>query len=158
MTDEAKLTTKQAKAIPLLLAAKTYEEGCKSAQVSKATFYSWMQDETFAAEFDRQRTEIVDAVKELSRQVASGRLLPENIDEQSLNKALYTANLPDPDLLIRTSGEMRLSNFLLWQVAYTEIYITNVLWPDFRKKDLFEAVAAFQKRERRFGKVQKSRV
>ena len=102
------------------------------------------------------RTEIVDAVRELSKQVAAGRLLPEDIDEQSLNQALYTADLPEPDLLIRTSGEMRLSNFLLWQIAYTEIYITDVLWPDFRKKDLFEAVAAFQKRERRFGKVKKA--
>ncbi len=102
------------------------------------------------------RTEIVDALRRVSREVAEGRLAVEDIDEQRLNQALYTADLPDPDLLIRTSGEMRLSNFLLWQIAYTEIYITDVLWPDFRKHNLYEAVADFQKRERRFGKVKKN--
>ncbi|MBN2288589.1 MAG: isoprenyl transferase [Candidatus Glassbacteria bacterium] len=102
------------------------------------------------------RAEIVDAVRRLAGEVAAGRLAPAEINETTLAGALYTADLPDPDLLIRTSGEMRLSNFLLWQVAYTEIYITDVLWPDFRKQNLFEAVAAFQKRERRFGKVEKS--
>ena len=104
------------------------------------------------------RTEIIDAVRRVSREVAEGRLAVEDINEQRLNQALYTADLPDPDLLIRTSGEMRLSNFLLWQIAYTEIYITDVLWPDFRKYELYEAVAAFQKRERRFGKVKKNLV
>jgi len=104
------------------------------------------------------RTEIVDAVRRVSREVAEGRLAVDDISEQRMNQALYTADLPDPDLLIRTSGEMRLSNFLLWQIAYTEIYITDVLWPDFRKHELYEAVAAFQKRERRFGKVKKSLV
>jgi len=75
------------------------------------------------------------------------------VDEQMIADNLYTAGLPDPDLLIRTSGEMRISNFLLWQIAYTEIYITAVLWPDFAKKNLFEAVVDFQKRDRRFGRV-----
>jgi len=104
------------------------------------------------------RTEIVDAVRRLANRVSEGGLELDDINEQTVTGALYTADLPDPDLLIRTSGEMRLSNFLLWQIAYTEIYITEVLWPDFSKKDLFEAVAAFQKRERRFGKVEKSKV
>jgi len=99
------------------------------------------------------RTEIVDAVRRLCREAVAGRLDPEDVDENTLASSLYTSGLPDPDLLIRTSGEMRLSNFLLWQIAYTEIYITPVLWPDFTKKDFYEAVAAFQKRDRRFGRV-----
>lgn len=99
------------------------------------------------------RTEIVDAARKLCCRVEEGSLEPEDVCEQDLVQALYTAQIPDPDLLIRTSGEMRISNFLLWQIAYTEIYITDVLWPDFRKKDLFEAVLDFQKRDRRFGKV-----
>ncbi|MEA1997641.1 MAG: isoprenyl transferase [Gemmatimonadota bacterium] len=99
------------------------------------------------------RTEILDAARTLCREAAEGRLNPDSLDERSFSAALYTAGLPDPDLLIRTSGEMRISNFLLWQIAYTEIYVTPVLWPDFTKKDFFEAVTAFQKRDRRFGRV-----
>lgn len=99
------------------------------------------------------RTEIVDAARRLCHKAAEGTLDPEDVDEKILADGLYTAGQPDPDLLIRTSGEMRISNFLLWQIAYTEIYFTSVLWPDFTKKELFEAVIAFQKRERRFGKV-----
>jgi undecaprenyl diphosphate synthase len=99
------------------------------------------------------RSEIVDAARYLCRQAAAGRLDPESVDEYTVAGALYTAGLPDPDLLIRTSGEMRISNFLLWQIAYTEIYITPILWPDFTKKDLFEAIGEFQKRDRRFGRV-----
>lgn len=99
------------------------------------------------------RSEIVDAARNLCREAAAGRLDPESVDESTVASALYTAGLPDPDLLIRTSGEMRISNFLLWQIAYTEIYITSVLWPDFTKKDLFEAISEFQKRDRRFGRV-----
>jgi len=91
------------------------------------------------------RAEIVDAV---NRILATRR---ENIDEAEFGRHLYTAGLPDPDLLIRTSGELRLSNFLLWQIAYTEIYVTETLWPDFSRKDLYEAIIAFQKRERRYG-------
>jgi undecaprenyl diphosphate synthase len=91
------------------------------------------------------RAEIVDAI---NRILAMRR---ESVDEAEFSSHLYTAGLPDPDLLIRTSGEMRLSNFLLWQIAYTEIYVTDTLWPDFSRKDLYEAIIAFQKRERRYG-------
>jgi undecaprenyl diphosphate synthase len=82
-----------------------------------------------------------------------GALGVDKIDEQLFASFLDTKNVPDPELLIRTSGEMRISNFLLWQIAYTEIYITQKLWPDFRKEDLYEAICEYQKRERRFGKV-----
>ena len=99
------------------------------------------------------RTEIVDACRSLAQDVASGRLTPEQIDEETLGSRLGTAGIPDPDLLIRTSGEMRVSNFLLWQIAYSEIWVTPTFWPDFRKKDLYEAILEFQKRERRYGGV-----
>ena len=95
------------------------------------------------------RAEIVDAVRRL---IAEGPAAAP-LDEASFGRYLYTAGLPDPDLLIRTSGEMRLSNFLLWQLAYTELWITDTLWPDFRRRHLFQAVADFQGRERRFGRV-----
>ena len=95
------------------------------------------------------RAEIVDAV----RRVIADRTAPAQLDEATLGRYLYTADLPDPDLLIRTSGEMRLSNFMLWQLAYTELWITETLWPDFRRRHLFQAVADFQGRERRFGRV-----
>ena len=99
------------------------------------------------------RTEIVDACRSLANDVASGRLTPEQIDEETLGSRLGTAGLPDPDLLIRTSGEMRVSNFLLWQIAYSEIWVTNTLWPDFRRRELFEAILDYQRRERRYGGV-----
>lgn len=99
------------------------------------------------------RTEIVDAARALADEAAAGRLDPATIDEAAFARRLYTANLPDPDLLIRTSGEMRLSNFLLWQLAYAEIWVTDLYWPDFRKEHLFTAVRDFQRRERRFGRV-----
>jgi undecaprenyl diphosphate synthase len=99
------------------------------------------------------RAEIVRAVRGLAAQVRDGTLTPEAITEQSVSDSLYTAGLPDPDLLIRTSGEMRLSNFLLWQCAYAEIYVTETLWPDFRRPQLEEAIAWFASRERRFGKT-----
>lgn len=99
------------------------------------------------------REEIVSAVRSLANLVQQGVLHPEDINGESIEKHLYTAKLPDPDLLIRTSGELRISNFLLWQLAYTEIYITDILWPDFRRKDLYRAIEDYQKRERRFGKV-----
>ena len=99
------------------------------------------------------RTEIVDACRSLAQDVAAGRLTPEQIDEETLGSRLGTAGIPDPDLLIRTSGEMRVSNFLLWQIAYAEIWVTPTFWPDFRKKDLYEAILDFQKRERRYGGV-----
>jgi undecaprenyl diphosphate synthase len=99
------------------------------------------------------RWEIIQAVKHLAEDVKNGVLAMEEITESNFNSYLETAGVPDPELLIRTSGELRISNFLLWQIAYTEIYITATLWPDFRKEDLYEAICAYQKRERRFGKV-----
>ncbi|MDD5496692.1 MAG: isoprenyl transferase [Candidatus Omnitrophica bacterium] len=97
------------------------------------------------------RSEMIGAVRDISKNVASGVLRPEDIDEAVFSKYLYTRDMPDPDLLIRTSGEYRVSNFLLWQIAYSEIYITKKLWPDFRKSDFKKAIEEYQKRERRFG-------
>lgn len=99
------------------------------------------------------RWEIVNAVKNISKKVKEGKLEYENISESDFNDALCIKDLPDPELLIRTSGECRLSNFLLWQAAYSELYFTEKLWPDFTKEDLFEAILDYQNRERRFGKV-----
>ena len=99
------------------------------------------------------RAELVDAARHLAREVAAGRLAPDAIDEHAFGARLYTAGCPDPDLLIRTSGEQRLSNFLLWQLAYTELVISPVLWPDFGREHLFEAILEYQRRERRFGRV-----
>ncbi|HLS47103.1 MAG TPA: isoprenyl transferase [Gemmatimonadales bacterium] len=99
------------------------------------------------------RGEIARAARLLAEDVAAGLLRPDQIDEEALAQRLHTAAWPDPDLLIRTSGEMRISNFLLWQLAYAELYVTPVLWPDFTRKHLFEAVLEFQRRERRFGRV-----
>ena len=99
------------------------------------------------------RAEIARAARRLAEDVRQGRLALEDVDEEALGLRLYTAGLPDPDLLIRTSGELRISNFLLWQLAYTELHITPVLWPDFTRRHLFEAVIDFQGRERRFGRV-----
>lgn len=99
------------------------------------------------------RREIVDAARHLAERVARGTLLPEEIDEALFTGALYTRDLPDPDLLIRTSGEFRISNFMLWQLAYTELHITPVLWPDFTRKHLLSAIEDYQRRERRFGRV-----
>lgn len=93
------------------------------------------------------RAEILDAIKKIIQKK------PKKIDENTFSKYLYNPDLPEPDLLIRTSGEMRISNFFLWQLAYTEIYVTEVLWPDFREKDLIDAIDDFQKRERRFGGI-----
>lgn len=97
------------------------------------------------------RGELIEAVKKVSGQVKSGKLRITEIDEECISGFLYTSGLPDPDLLIRTSGEMRLSNFLLWQLAYTEIVVTDKLWPDFNKQDLLDALKIYQKRDRRFG-------
>lgn len=99
------------------------------------------------------RFEITQAVQKIARKVANRELQPLEIDEQVISDHLYTANFPDPDLVIRTSGEQRISNFLLWQIAYAEIYISNVLWPDFRKKEFYQTILAFQQRERRYGMV-----
>jgi len=97
------------------------------------------------------RAEIVDGVRRLAERVARGVLRPEQIDEEAISASLYTAGLPDPDLLIRTAGEMRLSNFLLWQISYAELYVTPVLWPDFREKHLYYAIQEYARRERRYG-------
>jgi len=97
------------------------------------------------------RTEILRAAQALGREIQAGRLRPEDIDAAVFARYLHTADLPDPDLLIRTSGEYRLSNFLLWQTAYTELYVTDTLWPDFREEEFNRALAAFQQRERRYG-------
>jgi len=99
------------------------------------------------------RAEIVDAVKKILSDVRVDQTRPEEVDEEFVERYLYTSGLPDPDLLIRTSGEMRLSNFLLWQLAYSEMWVTDTLWPDFRKRHLFEAVGDYEKRQRRFGRV-----
>jgi undecaprenyl diphosphate synthase len=99
------------------------------------------------------REEIISAVKKISEKVKTNQLTVADINESTINDNLYTHDLPDVDLVIRTSGEQRISNFLLWQVAYAEFYYTDVLWPDFREKDLHEAIISYQKRERRFGKT-----
>jgi undecaprenyl diphosphate synthase len=99
------------------------------------------------------RDEIINTIKQISIKVKNNIISPELIDESVINEHLYTRNLPDVDLLIRTSGEQRISNFLLWQIAYAELFFTEVLWPDFTKEDLYEAILSYQKRERRFGKT-----
>ena len=99
------------------------------------------------------RVEIITAVKEISNKVKNNIISVENIDEYIINEHLYTRKLPDVDLLIRTSGEQRISNFLLWQIAYAELYFTEVLWPDFTKDHLYQAIINYQNRERRFGKT-----
>ncbi len=97
------------------------------------------------------RTEIVDAARSIAQKVKAGELDPPDITEQVFAQHLYTSNLPDPDLLIRTSGEMRLSNFLLWQISYTELVVTPTLWPDFRRPQFYEALEEYHRRHRRFG-------
>jgi len=99
------------------------------------------------------RAEMARAARRLAEDVLQGRLALEDVDEEAFALRLYTAGIPDPDLLVRTSGELRLSNFLLWQIAYTELFITPVLWPDFTRQHLYEAILSYQGRERRFGRV-----
>ncbi|MBU2940036.1 isoprenyl transferase [Lacinutrix sp. C3R15] len=99
------------------------------------------------------REELLNTVKKIAIKVKNNIISPESIDESFINEHLYTQNLPDVDLLIRTSGEQRISNFLLWQIAYAELYFTETLWPDFTKQHLYEAIIEYQKRERRFGKT-----
>ena len=122
-----------------IAATQAYLEPCTGMQLNLALSYSG-------------RTEILDAVRRLLADARELKLDPARVDDELLSSYLYTGGLPDPDLLIRTSGEMRISNFMLWQVAYTELWITQTLWPDFRRRHLFEAVADFQARERRFGR------
>ena len=97
------------------------------------------------------RTELVDAVRDLTRRAANGELQPDDVDETVVSEALYTAGMPDPDLLIRTAGEMRVSNFLLWQISYAEIWVTNKCWPEFDVPVLHRALHDYAERERRFG-------
>src|SRR5437868_1896139 len=97
------------------------------------------------------RAEIADAARAIAEDVRAGRMAPEDVDEAAIQSRLYTAGLPDPDLLIRTSGEMRISNYLLWQIAYAELYVTETLWPDFTRAELLRAILDYQKRHRRFG-------
>ena len=99
------------------------------------------------------KQEIVNAIREVSNKVKNNIISVKNIDENIINEHLYTRNLPNVDLLIRTGGEKRVSNFLLWQIAYAEMYFTDVLWPDFKKEDFLDALEDYQKRERRFGKI-----
>lgn len=99
------------------------------------------------------RTEITDAVKKIVQECLAGQLRPEDIDENCINQHLYTAGIPEPDILIRTASEMRISNFLLWQISYTEFYVTETLWPDFNRSDLEKAITAYSKRSRRFGNI-----
>ena len=99
------------------------------------------------------RQELLKAIREVSNKVKNNIISEKNIDEKIINEHLYTRNLPNVDLLIRTGGESRVSNFLLWQIAYAELYFTDILWPDFKQKDFFDAIGNFQKRERRFGKI-----
>jgi len=97
------------------------------------------------------RTELVDAVRSLAARVQQGQLDAEQIDEDDVSNALYTAGMPDPDLLIRTAGEMRISNFLLWQISYAELWVTDQCWPDFSRETLHQALRDYANRERRFG-------
>ncbi len=107
---------------------------------------------TFALSYG-SREEIVNSIKNISKKVVNKELEIEEIDEKVINSHLYTFNLPDVDLMIRTSGEQRISNFLLWQMAYAELYFTDILWPDFRKEHFYDAIKEYQNRERRFGKT-----
>ena len=155
-----------------MTAVRETVEGCLDAGVGILSMFSFSQEhwqrpveeidalmdllETYIAKELaelRARAEITRAARRLAEEVQAGTLHPAEIDETAVAQRLYTASIPDPDLLIRTSGEMRISNFLLWQLAYAELYVTPVLWPDFTRRDLFEAILAFQRRDRRFGRV-----
>lgn len=103
------------------------------------------------------RWDITEAVKEIAREVQRGELDPDEINDERISSHLSTASVPDPDLIIRTSGEYRISNFLLWQLAYSELYITRTYWPDFRRDELYQAIESYQRRDRRFGNVRNSR-
>jgi undecaprenyl diphosphate synthase len=99
------------------------------------------------------RAEIVDAVRDIAAQVAAGRVKPDSIDEKMIRRHLYAPDMPDPDVLVRTSGEFRISNYLLWELAYSELVFTDVLWPDFRRENLWDAIREYQGRSRRFGAI-----
>ncbi len=127
-------------------AQKELNEACEETQ--KNTGMSLIMALSYSS-----RWEIVDAVKQIGDQIKKGNLNPEEITDEVFNKYLCTAAFPDPELMIRTSGEYRISNFLLYQLAYSELYFTETLWPDFRKENLYEALLDYQSRERRFGKI-----
>jgi len=133
------------KALPI----KVYEELMDVIELTKSNTHLTL---TLALSYG-SRDELVNAIKQISIKVKNNIISPEKIDESVINEHLYTQNLPDVDLLIRTSGEQRISNFLLWQIAYAELYFTNIFWPDFTKQHLYEAIVNYQKRERRFGKT-----
>jgi len=99
------------------------------------------------------RWDIIEAIKKVSKEVQNGNVNPDEIDDNMVSSYLSTADIPDPDLIIRTSGEYRISNFLLWQLAYSELYVTQTFWPDFRRDELYKAIFSYQKRDRRYGKV-----
>jgi undecaprenyl diphosphate synthase len=124
----------------------------KIAEVVEATAHNAKLNIILALSYSG-RAEIIDAVKSIARDVAAGKLAEDRITPELFSGRLYTSEIPDPDLLIRTSGEMRISNFLLWQLSYTEIHVTKKLWPDFGKEDFFEALEDFRNRSRRFGGV-----
>jgi undecaprenyl diphosphate synthase len=131
------------------LPKKVYKELQEVIELTKENTH---MDLTLALSYG-SREELLNAVKEISIKVKNNIISTESIDESVFNAHLYTQSLPDVDLLIRTSGEQRISNFLLWQIAYAELYFTPVLWPDFTKQHLYEAIIEYQKRERRFGKT-----
>ena len=131
------------------LPKKVYKELQEVIELTKGNTH---MDLTLALSYG-SREELLNAVKEISTKVKNNIISTESIDESVFNAHLYTQSLPDVDLLIRTSGEQRISNFLLWQIAYAELYFTPVLWPDFTKQHLYEAIIEYQKRERRFGKT-----
>ena len=121
---------------------KTIEKTRKNSQMTLVLALSYSS-----------KKEVAQAVKDIVKKVQNGKLNSNDINEETIQNHLFTQNIPDPELLIRTSGEQRISNFLLWQIAYSELYFTNILWPDFRRDNLFEAIVNYQKRERRFGKT-----
>lgn len=131
------------------LPEKAYKE---LLEVIEKTKHNTHMNLTLALSYG-SREEIINAIKSISANVKNNIISINSIDESIINKHLYTQNLPDVDLLIRTSGEQRISNFLLWQIAYAELYFTDVLWPDFSKEDLYKALKCYEKRERRFGKT-----
>lgn len=151
---EAEMDNLMAKRVRVLLIGS-------EAGVPAQTLSAFREAERKTAENDRLtlvvalnyggRLELTEATRAIARDVAAGRLEPDAITESTVAEHLYTHDVPDPDLLIRTSGEMRVSNFLLWQIAYSELWVTSVLWPDFRRGDLLRAIVDFQRRSRRFG-------
>ncbi|MBI4496005.1 MAG: isoprenyl transferase [Deltaproteobacteria bacterium] len=152
----SELAEMQARGIRLLaigdLSRLPREVGSTLAQGMKQTASGSEMTLTLALSYGG-RDDILQAVRRIMTHCREGNLQPEDIDENLLSKYLWTASLPDPDLLIRTSGEMRVSNFFLWQLAYTEVYVTPTLWPDFSREDLVQALLNYQERERRFGLI-----